>query len=166
MDIQEFKDSLAELRMPMHSLVLLQLDAEGNDYMFLKYIRKNARYVASSPWAGRVYSNGCDKCATTPSEPCILLGALIDNEPIKLGTLMQEISSVTSPTMVIIMPDHERALLGVARDVFKIYWSASRGNTIVPYDENDDDDEHEYDDDDDDDEVVQVAECVVLHPIN
>jgi hypothetical protein len=152
MDIQEFKDNLAQLRMPMDSLVVLQLDAEGNDYMFLEYILKDARYVASCPWAGRVYSYGCDQ----PSEPCILLGAHVDKEPIKLGTLIQEISSVTSPTMVIIMPDHERPLTGVARDVFKIYWSASRGNTIVPYD----------DDDDDDDEVVQVAECVVLYPIN
>ena len=153
MDIQEFKDSLAELRMPMHSLVLLQLDAEGNDYLFLEYISKDGKYVASCSWAGRVYLYGCDQ----PSEPCVLLGtgrpAGVDRAPIRLGTLMQEISSITSPTKVILMPDHERPLLGVARDVFKI-----RGNSVEPYD-----DDSDYSEEDGDDEV---AECVVLYPIN
>ena len=145
MDIQEFKDDLVKLRMPMDSLVVLQLDAEGNDYMFLEYIAKDAKYVASCAWAGRVYLYGCDQ----PSEPCILLGACVDREPIRLGTLIQEISSVTSPTKVIIMPDYERPLLGVTRDVFKI-----KSNRVEPYN----------DDEDDDDKMVQVAECVVLFP--
>lgn len=164
MDIQTLKAELAQLRMPLNSTVVLQTDAEGNSYTLLDIIVTYARYVATCSWAGRVYQYGCDQ----PSVPCVVLhgnrngASKADRPPVTLGELIKHLAPITGPAKVILMPDYERPLQGVSRDVFKL-----GKNTLDVYndDEDSEDDEDENDSEDDDNRCT-VEECVVLFPVN